>query len=203
VLKEKRKNKSLTNVDTLAFILLWSASYAIGFGVLWLTLEKLREDPYHLAQMLRYWDLNTLFLLFGLGIPGLLQMLLVKRFLQGSLRAWINLTGVGIIIAWVILHLTRVLILEPRGVKTMQLEFLIPALFTPVALAQTIWLAQRVKRAWLWPLVSLFGTFIFIAILTVSMDLSGIVFGAIVYGLLMGIALFYLHIDILWYTESF
>jgi hypothetical protein len=201
--KEKRKYTAFTGSQTAAFILLWSASYAIGFGTLWLTLEQIDSDPFGrslIGQVFRYWDVTTIFLLFGLTIPGLVQMLIIKRFLQGSPRGWISLTSVGIIISWVIVHLTRLLVLERRGE---QLEFLMFALFMPVSLAQTIWLTQHIKRAWLWPLVSLIGTIVFLAILIMWMELSSIVIGAIVYGLLMGIAMFYLHIDVLWHAESF
>lgn len=203
MVKEKRKNASLSNSSTLAFILLWSASYAVGFEALWLTLEKLWKEPYRFVQVSRDWDVNILFLLLGLAIPGLLQIPLVKRVLRGSPRGWISLTGVGIIIVWVILHLMRVLVLEPRGEKAISLEFLMFALFTPVALAQTIWFAQYVKRAWLWPLVSLIGTVVCLFISMTAVSLSSLVIGSLVYALIMGVTMFYLHIDFLWHSEAF
>jgi hypothetical protein len=204
--QEKRKNTSLTGSQTAAFILLWCASYAIGCAGLWLTLEALTSAPYQFSffgPIFREWDVTTFFIFFGLAIPGLFQTLLVRRFLFGSPRGWISLTLVGLMISWVILHLTRVLILEPRHEKTMSLEFLIPALFIPAALIQTIWLVQNVKRAWIWPLASLLGTIVFLLIFSHTMRLSSLVIGGLVYGLIMGLTMFYLHIDVLWYSERF
>lgn len=198
---QKRKNSPLTGSQTAAFILLWCATYAIGFAGLWLTLEYFIANSYSssiVMQIFRYWDITTLFLAFGLVVPGLLQTQMIRRFLRGSSRGWLSLTMVGLIISWLIIHLNRILILGPQGEETNKFEFLIPVLFIPVALTQTIWLAQYVKRAWLWPLASLLSTGVYLFMFNKKIELSSLVPCGLVYGLIMGFTLFYLHIDALW-----
>lgn len=204
MVKEKRKNGSLSNSSTLAFILLWSASYAVGLGMLWLTQDYVRYDTSFISQFFRQWNFASFFIVFALMIPGLMQSLLVRRILQGSSRVWINLMIVGISISWLLLHLLQGLVSGASRYENTPFWIFSFIVFMPVTLVQMIWLAQKVKWVWLWLITSLIGAHVFSStILNRGVSFPIFVLAGALYGLIMGSAMFYLHIDALWHSEPF
>lgn len=196
MVKEKRKNGSFTRLLLQMLILLWSASYAVGFEALWQTQQHLQYDLYKItliAQIFHHWNFASYFIFFVLVIPALIQMRLVKRVLQGSARGWISLTLVGVMISWLILHLKPEIVSGASQYEDSTFWRFGFIVFTPVALIQMIWLVQNVKRAWLWVIASLVGTHFFSStILNRGGSLPVFVLAGALYGLIMGSTMFYL-----------
>lgn len=196
---QKRKNAPLTGLQTVAFILLWCATYTIGFAMLWVVTETAVADPRGkswlggvISQVFRYWDPTNIFLLLGLVVPAVLQTPLIRRFLIGAPQGWLKLTGVGVILSWAILSLRSAVMTMSRQEMPLSLPFLMFVVFTPTALMQTLWLHQSVKQAWGWLLTSLIGTCVFLSIYANTQDV-GFLLGGAAYGLMTGVALAYLH----------
>lgn len=190
--KEKRKNSSFTRLYEPILILLWSIPYAAGFGVLWLTLQYVEADIYKaslISKIFLDWDFSSKFIFFGLLIPALIQMLLVKRILQMSRQVWISLTGVGIILSWAFLRMVQGFVPATRPDLDLKFGLFMVALFTPVAMIQTIGLAERMKRPWVWPLASLIGSICFLAKFQSVSGLGGFLEGGCLYGVLTGAVL--------------
>jgi hypothetical protein len=204
--KEKQNRNFSDGSPSLALILQWTVTYMVGFGALGLIIDVVKTDPYKtsfIGQSIGNWDFRIAWGLFGLVIPTLLQRLLVKRFLPGSAHGWFNLSVVGIILSGVILLVIHQFSETAIANRPDKFGLLIVLLLTPVSLVQTIWLIQKVKHAWIWPLASLLGTVAFISVFNNTAQAIPLALAGAVYGFLMGLMMFYLHIDVLWYSERF
>lgn len=175
--KTKLKPDQPPRLGFLPFVILWALTYAGGwFAALGLLSILDRLTSSELPH-------NTIAITGVLMLPALLQVPLVERGLNRTMRGWLWATAAGMLI-------TQVTFVN--GSPSDGRFFLtLLSLLLPVALIQTLWLwRQRVRSAWLWPLASVAATVMFTQIMTHANNSSSyqmILLGAAaLYGLVQG-----------------
>jgi hypothetical protein len=160
--KTKSKNESSLTTNRMPFIVLW----ILGFGLVshFTSVFPLLAVFEGLTPEIRSTIHNASLVLRAI-LGGLIQIQFVERLLKHSMRGWMLYTIPGAFMN----------LLAREFVPTVMITGIIAAGFVaenslaaaevrrtisgiaanfPVAILQALWLHQRVKRAWLWPVLT-------------------------------------------------
>lgn len=138
--KEKRGVSSWLH-RRIPFALLWALAMAIIAA-----LSRTITDS-AFFKSLSYQQMAIVLVLWTDIVGGMLQVQLIERFLKRSMRGWLVVTLVGNLITLFVANL----ITTNRAIPANVVSGLIPIVYlVPPLLLQTIWLARRVEKPWLW-----------------------------------------------------
>jgi hypothetical protein len=140
--KTKAKRSSHWLIRWLPFAILWAIS-----GVIMSAISNAFTET-SLFNSFTYQQMGTFLVLWVDIAGGMIQLQLVERLLKRSMRGWLFFTLVGNLIT---LFLANQIYINIAVIPASTMKGLIPLVYlAPPLILQTIWLARRVQKPWLW-----------------------------------------------------
>jgi len=193
--QHKKKKNSRPRLGMLPFIAIWSAAYALGWGVP-LMLGMIIGT---IAPILLVFFPLVVLLVALVAIPGLsislAQHVLLPTRTGQEIHNWWWVSSLGWLVSGVIftLNFSSINFNDSDFLKT---GIIVGVIFLPPAVLQMLFLWKYVHRAWIWPLAAFVSGILFVLPTLGSTSVEGVLLlagsGGLLQGLVMGLVLLWL-----------